>query len=105
VPVAKTALRAVPMAMLTKAAEVAALKPKKISAVELADLRTMAIAPRKIVRFGGLTLENAEKMTVRLMVKFPKNVGTRDALLVVRERLDEDVIGQMNFVFRIRKTR
>jgi hypothetical protein len=101
--VAKTQLRQVPLAMLTRTAEVAALSPKGVSPRELAELRTLCIAPRKTVRFSGLMLGNGEKLKVRLTVKFPKNVGTRDTQLAVREKYGEETIGQMNFVFRIRK--
>jgi hypothetical protein len=44
-------------------------------------------------------------MEVRFQVKFLKGAGDRDVTLVFRERIGGKPVGQMNYVFRIRKTR
>ena len=86
-------MRQVPISALATTAYAAALVPKKISKAELQNLRTFGLEPRKIIRLTGLNLDKNEKLTVRLIVKFPKNVGMRDALLAIRERNGEAAIG------------
>jgi len=61
------------------------------------------ISPKKIISLAGLTIRKDDQIKVRFQVKFPKNVGTRDVALVFRERYKNKVIGQMNYIYRIRK--
>lgn len=63
------------------------------------------IAPRKLINLTGLAIRKDDQVKVRFQVKFPKNVGTRDVALVFREKYNKKVIGQMNYIYRIRKSR
>jgi Zn-dependent metalloprotease len=64
----------------------------------------LTITPKKIINLTGLTIRKDDQVKVRFQIKFPKNVGTRDVALVFREKYDKKVIGQMNYIYRIRKS-
>ena len=98
-------VRRIPLARLAKVREVGGMTPKGMRARELRKWRPLRMAPGKVVRLLGLSLRRDEKMDVRFVVKFPKNMGTRDVTLAFRERVKNGAIGQMNYVFRIRKAR
>jgi hypothetical protein len=100
-----TNIRMVPFPVAEIAEPVATVEmmPKAVKRGELRRLRPLEIKPEKITRLKGLHLTKNEKIKVHFAIQFPQNTGTRDVMLVFQERTQEDILGQMNFLFRIRK--
>lgn len=103
-PVGHIQVRPFPLSALAKVRDVDRMIPAVMKARELQAWRPLRLSRGKVVRLAGLSLRDGEKMDVRFVVKFPKNTGTRDVTLTFRERAKDGAIGQMNYVFRIRKT-
>jgi hypothetical protein len=103
IEVGKIQVRPFPLSVLTKVEDIGAVTPKGKRGRGLKAWRPLRVVPQKVVRLAGLALGKDEKMNVRFLVKFPKNAGTRNVTLAFRERDKGRVLGQMNYVFRIRK--
>jgi Zn-dependent metalloprotease len=95
--------RQIPLTQLATASNIGKTALAMIKERELKTLRPLYVTPGKVIQLAGITTKRKEKVNVRFIVKFPKNAGTRDATLAFRERTKDGVIGQMNYVFRIRE--
>jgi bacillolysin len=104
-PVGETPVLAVPMTQLATVREIEKMIPQGMKAKELAKWRPLCVSPAKLIRLAGLTPSRDEKVDVRFVVKFPRNAGTRDVTLAFRERGKDGALGQMNYIFKIRKGR
>lgn len=100
--VAQAQLRPIPLAQMTAVADIGKLDKNIAVVAKPQALSPLQVAPSKVVRLAGLSPAKNGKIEIRFSVKFPKNVGTRDVTLSFRERSQERVIGQMNYIFRIR---
>jgi hypothetical protein len=67
--------------------------------------RPLRVTPGKILRIKDIMLRKGENLPVHFTVKFPANVGRRDVSLAFRERKNDQALGQMNYIFRIRDAR
>jgi Zn-dependent metalloprotease len=94
----------IPLSNLVKFQINNTLKPKCIKEKDLNDWRSLLFSDRKIVRLTGIPFKKDEKINVHFVSKVPKNAGTRDVTLVFREYGNDKTIGQLNYIFRIRKS-
>ena len=102
-PVGKILVQAVPMTQLAAVRDNEKLVPQGMKTKDLAKWRPLHVSPVRLLRLSGLTPLRDEKVDVRFVVKFPRNAGTRDVTLAFRERGKDGALGQMNYVFKIRK--
>jgi hypothetical protein len=92
-----------PLGRFARVHDAAKIKPKQIPANELNLWHALEIEPGHVTRFRGLHLRNGETMQVHFALHFPRNVGTRNVTLVFRELLQDKLLGQMNYVYQVRK--
>ncbi|MFX1369194.1 MAG: M4 family metallopeptidase, partial [Promethearchaeota archaeon] len=92
-----------PLNNLVRSMDLDVMKPKVVKR-ESKEWYPLGVNPGKMVRFSGLSLKRGERMQVRFTVKFPKGVDPRDVTLSIRERRNNIVLGQMNYIFKIGKT-
>lgn len=102
-PAGKIPVRVIPLSELTETIHINTLIPQKMEAKELSKWRQLYISPLKVVRLANLTPVENDKIDIHFVVKFPKNIGTRDITLTFRELCNDGVIGQMNYIFKIRE--
>jgi bacillolysin len=98
-------IRPVPISRLAEVevAAVARVAPSVRRVREPVGDYPLAVAPNKVMRLAGLTPRKGETTEVRFKVQFPRNTGPRDVTLTFSERVGDGIIGQMNYVYRIRK--
>lgn len=96
-------MRPLPLAALAinEPAQTAIFKRLKIP--KHAVLQPMRMGAGKLITLKGINLKGDEAMPVQLLVKLPKNTGMRDVTIALREQIGDDVIGQVNYVIRVRK--
>jgi Zn-dependent metalloprotease len=104
-PAGKIPVRVVPMSELTEIRHIDTVILRKMEAKELSKWRPLHVSPVKVVRLAGLTTGENDKIDIRFIVKFPKNIGTHDVTLAFRELGKDGLLGQMNYIFKIRKPR
>ncbi len=94
-----------PMALGELTAEIGADAPNpaafKVRKTE--RLRPFGIRSGKVIQLHGMHLTDKEKVTMRFTMKFPNEAGPQDVTVAFRERIGDERIGQVNFVYRIRK--
>lgn len=66
------------------------------------EARPLCIPAVRLVRLSGLVPTGAGRISVRFSVRFPKGTGIRDVSLAFRERTRQGLLGQVNYVFKIR---
>ncbi|MCA2653478.1 M4 family metallopeptidase [Microcystis sp. M061S2] len=102
-PVEQLRMRPIPLRELVKVTDVGAITPKAMPAEKIPALQALRLSPQKVIRLTGLKLQQEEKINVQFAVKFPRNTGTRSVTLAIRERLNDQVLGQINYIFQIRE--
>lgn len=102
-PVEQLRMRPIPLRELVKVTDVGAITPKAMPAEKIPALQPLRLSPQKVIRLTGLKLQQEEKINVQFAVKFPRNTGTRSVTLAIRERLNDQVLGQINYIFQIRE--
>ena len=100
-PLATDQFLPIPMALMTELGEAADMIPAEMQAKETGEWRPLRLPSQQIVRLNGLGKID-KKVDIQFIVKFPKNIGARDATLAFREFEKDKMLGQMNYVFRIR---
>ncbi|MHA2431358.1 MAG: hypothetical protein ACXACC_10075, partial [Promethearchaeota archaeon] len=95
-------LRRIPISEIMKIDDVIDINFRELLDRKSKSLRLFSLEPRKIVRLEGLSLGKDKKMNIRFLIKFPKNIGPRDVILVFRERQNDVKLGQINYMYRIR---
>ncbi|MCJ7442949.1 MAG: hypothetical protein MUO26_00195 [Methanotrichaceae archaeon] len=103
-PEAQITFAPVSLSWLAKVKETSLKELASVQKAKLSKLQPLILDARKIIRLSGLALNNEDKDEVHFMVKFPKNTELRDMTLSFRERGTDGVLGQMNYIFRIRKS-
>lgn len=92
-----------PLGRFARVHDAAKIKPKQIRVKALDLWHALEIKPGHVARFQGLQLRNGETMQVHFSLQFPQDVGTRDVTLAFREMLQDKLIGQMNYIYQVRK--
>lgn len=92
-----------PLGRLARVSDAAKIKPRQIPDKEFALWHALEIEPGRVTRFRGLQLRNGETMQVRFVIQFPQGVGSRDVTLAFRELLQDKLLGQMNYIYQVRK--
>lgn len=105
VPEREMRLRPMPLGYPGAIEEPRPIRPGIDARRNLQRHRAMLVPAGKLLRMNDLTIDGKEAMDVRFEVKFPKRTGTRDVTLAFRERIGGKLVGQMNYVFRIREAR
>jgi hypothetical protein len=67
--------------------------------------RSLFVPPGRVIRLAGLAPTGDDWIDIQFAVKFPRDTGRHDVALAFRECGRDGVLGQMNYVFRIRKSR
>jgi Zn-dependent metalloprotease len=91
-----------PLGRFARVRDALKIKPKEIPAKELALWHALEIKPGQVTRFRGMQLRAGETAQVHFVLQFPRDVGARDVTLVFRELFEDKLLGQMNYVYRVR---
>jgi hypothetical protein len=77
------------------------LEPKAIAAGQIKQWSPLHMACGKLTRFVGIDVAEGEQMDIPFVVKFPGGVGPQDATLMFRDRMKDEALGEMSYIFRI----
>ncbi|WP_321505694.1 M4 family metallopeptidase [uncultured Methanoregula sp.] len=102
---AKEPIRQIPLGLIAGAAAVSPEVKTTLATWEVGKYQPVKIRKPGVFRLEGFRLDRAERTTIRFVVKFPKKTGDHDVTLAFRERVRGAILGQMNYVFRIRRAR
>jgi bacillolysin len=91
-----------PLGRFAQVPDALKIKPKQILAKDLALWHALEITPGQVTRFRGIQLRAGEIAQIYFTLQFPRNVGARDVTLVFREMIEDKLLGQMNYVYRVR---
>ncbi len=100
---ARLRISPVPLDRLVNLHDLQDIVPANIPVKQRNAWRPVCVPAGTLVRLDGLELKKEERMDVRLTLKFPDKAGTRDVTLALRERMNDETIGQVNYIFRIRE--
>lgn len=101
IPLAEQRVTAKPVGkLIVKPEEI--LVPAGGPRLDPARLTAITVRLDGVTRFAGIQLEDKEVFTIDFTIKFPSNVGARDAYLSFRQLSQGKYLGQMNYLFRLR---
>ena len=103
IPLAEQTVTRRPMAEFLVKPEKALFTAARREELRPGEAVVLGPAPGTITRMAGILLGPEEAMKIHFAVKFGPETGARDVHLAFRQIVKREHVGQMNFVYRLRK--